>query len=204
MSWLRPCILSHSKYSLNSEIYFRETSVRWMEHFNHACTRDSEKFFISMLLEWLSSLKASLSNNCFIVRHPRIHQIPEWFLVIFFTEVRKFMDDDRVDEFWMWIRGHILKKAIAETESISRTTRTPSIFGLRDFYTFYLWKILAKRKVMHSLFDIGFQRILSGSNFWSRIGMLLSGFGVFWKSFLMFFYPEVLRANPAFYEEERK
>ncbi len=33
-----------------------------------------------------------------ILRHPLIHQIPERFLVIFFSQVSEFMDDDRINE----------------------------------------------------------------------------------------------------------
>lgn len=150
-----------------------------------------------------SSPRASLSDNRFIIRHPHIHQIPERFLVIFFSKMCELMDDDRVNEVWIRIRGHIFKKAIAKAESIPRATRTPSMIGLRDFYTFYLRKIFPERKVIDPPFDVGLQYTLHWVYFSSRIGFLLLSFGFSWKPFLVFFYPEMLRANPAFYEKER-
>lgn len=81
-----------------------------------------------------------------------IHQIPERFLVIFFSEMCEFMNDNGIDEFGIYIE--IFRQSITKTESIFSTATSPTVFGFGDFDTGVFWEFCCSPEFLSSWNDV--------------------------------------------------
>ncbi len=72
-----------------------------------------------------------------IIIHYMIHQIPKRFLVIFFLEMGEFVNDDAIDDFWIFFEKFC--QSVTKTQSIFAATRSPASFGFCDFYASVFW-----------------------------------------------------------------
>lgn len=133
----------------------------------------------------------SSSHYFFILRHHAIHKIPKRFLVIFFSEVREFMDDNGIDKRRInthrrhrhigiiFSESHILihlclcvcllqifRQPITETQSIFTTTTSPSSFRFCDLYASEFWEIFSFPDFTHTGNNIFFERFFEQAYFY--------------------------------------
>lgn len=126
-----------------------------------------------------SSVCAMSMHYIFIFGHHTIHQIPKRFLVIFFTQVGQFVNNDSVDKRRInthrrhrhsgiifsesYILVHlclcvcllqILPQPITKTKSILRATASPSSFRFSDFDTRIFWEICSFPEFLYSRYNV--------------------------------------------------
>lgn len=91
-------------------------------------------------------------HNCLIFWHHLIYEIPEGSLVMFFSQMCEFMDDNSIDESIMTLE--ISCESITKTKSISPTTTSPPSFGFGNFDTRILRETCSLPEFWNSMDEI--------------------------------------------------